>query len=130
MSSWSLETTKLMFHKTSSSVNTDDFIENQQWELVTTDVTITTWTGDYAVVNFTLTLNRKPDFYIVNIVLPTMLLSGLTLLVFLMPAEAKEKTVLVATMLLSLAVFATVVADEVPKTSTTTPLLCRFLYFF
>lgn len=123
-----MESNKLRFVKTSDHVNKDDFLPSQQWNLMATGVRVLNWTGAYSTLNITLTLARKPDFYIVNIVLPTMLLSGLTLLVFLMPAEAKEKTVLVATMLLSLAVFATVVAEEVPKTSTTTPLLCKFHY--
>lgn len=123
--SWSMETYQLAFQKMSPEVNMQDYTVNQQWSVDNTNVYITTWTGQYAALNASLTLSRKPDFYIVNIVLPTMLLSGLTLLVFLMPAEAKEKTVLVATMLLSLAVFATVVANEVPKTSSSTPLLCK-----
>ncbi len=55
--------------------------------------------------------------------LPCLMLSLLDLLVFCLPPESGEKVSLGITVLLSFSVFLLVIADNVPQTSETAPLL-------
>ena len=72
---------------------------------------------------FTIYMRRKPLYYVMNIMLPCLMLSLLDLLVFCLPPESGEKVSLGITVLLSFSVFLLVIADNVPQTSETAPLL-------
>ena len=52
-----------------------------------------------------------------NIVLPCMMMSVLTLLVFCMPPESGEKIALGVTVLLAFSVFMLAIAEKMPETS-------------
>ncbi len=60
-----------------------------------------------------------------NIVFPCMLIVGLALAMFWMPADAGEKVSLGITVLLAFSVFQLVIADNTPKTSEYFPILGR-----
>ena len=45
--------------------------------------------GDTDVI-YTLIIRRKPLFYIINIIVPCVLISGLVLLAYFLPAQGKE----------------------------------------
>ena len=72
-------------------------------------------------------MRRKPLYYVMNIMLPCLMLSLLDLLVFCLPPESGEKVSLGITVLLSFSVFLLVIADNVPQTSETAPLLGKSL---
>src|SRR4029434_1023802 len=44
----------------------------------------------YPDVTFTVTMRRRTLYYGLNLILPCMLISGLALLVFLLPADSEE----------------------------------------
>ena len=58
-----------------------------------------------------------------NIVLPCMMMSVLTLLVFCMPPESGEKIALGVTVLLAFSVFMLAIAEKMPETSDSVPLI-------
>ncbi len=62
-------------------------------------------------------------FYVLNIILPCVMLSVLQLMVFRVPSPAGEKVSLSITLLLSFTVFLLMVSDNMPQTSTSVPLL-------
>ena len=62
-------------------------------------------------------------FYILNIILPCIMLSILQLCVFLAPPPSGEKISLSITMLLSFTVFLLMVSESMPQTSQHAPLL-------
>ncbi len=66
-------------------------------------------------------------FYVLNIVLPCVMLSVLQLMVFRVPSAAGEKVSLSITLLLSFTVFLLMVSDNMPQTSTSVPLLGEYL---
>ncbi|XP_052816158.1 acetylcholine receptor subunit alpha-like [Mya arenaria] len=77
--------------------------------------------------SFRFYLQRKSTFYILTIIVP---IAGMTIassLVFLLPNESGERVSFSITIMLALAVFQTVVADEMPKTSEPTAVICIFL---
>uniref|UniRef100_A0A3Q3W8C2 Uncharacterized protein n=1 Tax=Mola mola TaxID=94237 RepID=A0A3Q3W8C2_MOLML len=80
----------------------------------------------YPDVTFVVTLRRRTLFYALNLLIPCMLLSSMTLLVFLLPANSGEKISLGITVLLSLTVFMLMVAEIMPATSDSVPLIGQY----
>ena len=77
----------------------------------------------FPTVRFVLHLQRKPRYYLINVVAPCVLMSLLAMLVFYLPPDSGEKVSLGITVLLSFSVFLLLVADNVPKTSEDVPLI-------
>ncbi|KAM4600366.1 neuronal acetylcholine receptor subunit alpha-7-like, partial [Polymixia lowei] len=80
----------------------------------------------YPDVTFVVTLRRRTLYYALNLLIPCVLLSSMTLLVFLLPASSGEKISLGITVLLSLTVFMLMVAEIMPATSDSVPLIGQY----
>ncbi|PRD31273.1 UNVERIFIED_CONTAM: nAChRbeta2 [Trichonephila clavipes] len=83
----------------------------------------------YPDITFNMTLRRKPLFYTVNLIIPCVGISGLSVVVFYLPSESGEKVSLSISILLSLTFFFLVLAEIVPSTSLAMPLLGKYLLF-
>ncbi|XP_074545016.1 acetylcholine receptor subunit gamma [Halichoeres trimaculatus] len=85
---------------------------------------------EFQEVVFFLVIQRKPLFYIINIIAPCVLFSSLCLLVFFLPAKAggQKCTMSIAT-LLGQTVFVFLIAKKVPETSQAVPLIGKYLMF-
>ena len=96
-------------------------------------------------ITFILTMRRKTLFYTVNLIIPCVGISFLTVLVFYLPADSGEKVnkqtkhsiklinntqvTLCISILLSLTVFFLLLAEIIPPTSLAVPLLGKYLLF-
>ncbi|KAI4883874.1 hypothetical protein NFI96_025741 [Prochilodus magdalenae] len=97
----------------------------------------------YPDVTFTVVMRRRTLYYGLNLLIPCVLISTLALLVFLLPADSGEKISLgeqhekdkeievgIArggiTVLLSLTVFMLLVAEIMPATSDSVPLIAQY----
>merc|ERR1712062_264119 len=80
-------------------------------------------------ITFILTMRRKTLFYTVNLIIPCVGISFLTVLVFYLPSDSGEKVTLCISILLSLAVFFLLLAEIIPPTSLAVPLLGKYLLF-
>merc|ERR1711944_395380 len=76
-----------------------------------------------------MTLRRKTLFYTVNLIIPCVGISFLTVLVFYLPSDSGEKVTLCISILLSLTVFFLLLAEIIPPTSLAVPLLGKYLLF-
>ncbi len=74
-------------------------------------------------VHFVLHLRRKPLFYVVNFILPSVLLALLVLLVFHLPPESGEKISMAVTLLLSYSVLILMISESVPHSSQGVPII-------
>ncbi|OWF41383.1 Neuronal acetylcholine receptor subunit alpha-10 [Mizuhopecten yessoensis] len=83
----------------------------------------------YPDVTYYLKIERKPSFYIVNIIIPTFLITGMAILGFFLAVESGEKVSLQITVMLALAVFQLLVADSLPPSSDATPLISIYFNF-
>ena len=68
---------------------------------------------------------RNPWYYVTNMVIPAVLISLLTPLVFILPTEASEKISLIITVSLSYLVLMVMVADITPRNGVHIPLICE-----
>ncbi|KAK3513821.1 hypothetical protein QTP70_028863 [Hemibagrus guttatus] len=85
---------------------------------------------DYQEVIFFLIIQRKPLFYIINIIVPCVLFSSLGLLVYFLPAKAGgQKCTMSITILLAQTVFLFLIAKKIPETSQAVPLIGKYLMF-
>ncbi|KAG7221755.1 hypothetical protein INR49_029138 [Caranx melampygus] len=108
-----------------------EYVANGEWDLV--EVTgkkneriYACCEEPYPDITFTLVLRRRTLYYGLNLLIPCVLISTLALLVFLLPADAGEKISLGITVLLSLTVFMLLVAEIMPATSDSVPLIAQY----
>ncbi|XP_034016775.1 cholinergic receptor, nicotinic, alpha 11 isoform X1 [Thalassophryne amazonica] len=80
----------------------------------------------YPDVTFVVTIRRRTLYYALNLLIPCVLLSSMTLLIFVLPADSGEKISLGITVLLSLTVFMLLVAEIMPATSDSVPLIGQY----
>uniref|UniRef100_H3CK60 Si:ch73-380n15.2 n=1 Tax=Tetraodon nigroviridis TaxID=99883 RepID=H3CK60_TETNG len=112
-------------------VDTSTYIPNGEWDLVgvpakRNELYYECCKEPYPDVTFTVTMRRRTLYYGLNLLIPCVLISGLALLVFLLPADSGEKISLGITVLLSLTVFMLLVAEIMPATSDSVPLIAQY----
>lgn len=83
----------------------------------------------YPDIYFNITMRRKTLFYTVNLIIPCVGISFLSVLVFYLPSDSNEKVSLCISVLLSLTVFFLLLAEIIPPTSLAVPLLGKYLLF-
>lgn len=83
----------------------------------------------YPDITFNITLRRKTLFYTVNLIVPCVGISFLTVLTFYLPSDSGEKIALCVSILLSLTVFFLLLAELIPPTSLVVPLIGKYLLF-
>ncbi|XP_068089674.1 neuronal acetylcholine receptor subunit alpha-7-like isoform X1 [Hyperolius riggenbachi] len=108
-----------------------NYISNGEWDLVDVpgkrnELYYDCCKEPYPDVTYTVTMRRRTLYYGLNLLIPCVLISGLALLVFLLPADSGEKISLGITVLLSLTVFMLLVAEIMPATSDSVPLIAQY----
>ncbi|XP_077989122.1 neuronal acetylcholine receptor subunit alpha-2-like [Glandiceps talaboti] len=117
-----------------AQVDLEDYWESGEWDIVNTpgkrNVVMYSCCNTINVdITFTIHIKRKPLFYTVNLIIPCVLISFLTVLVFYLPSDCGEKITLCISVLLALTVFLLLVSDIIPPTSLVIPLIGRYLLF-
>ena len=112
------------------------FEENSEWHSVETELSDWNLTMNapgrkeiHSAVNVTITMKRVPTFYIVYLVIPSVVISFVSVMVFALPPESGERIGLSITSLLSYTVFLLMVSEvsEVEKTCLYWVRRCFFL---
>uniref|UniRef100_A0A670HL04 Cholinergic receptor nicotinic alpha 1 subunit n=1 Tax=Podarcis muralis TaxID=64176 RepID=A0A670HL04_PODMU len=83
----------------------------------------------YLDITYHFVLQRLPLYFIVNVIIPCLLFSFLTGLVFYLPTDSGEKMTLSISVLLSLTVFLLVIVELIPSTSSAVPLIGKYMLF-
>ncbi|XP_063431835.1 neuronal acetylcholine receptor subunit alpha-10-like [Mytilus trossulus] len=83
----------------------------------------------YPDVTFYVYLERKPGYYIINILIPSVMITVLAILGYFLPVDSGEKVSLVITVMLAMSVFQLLVADKLPPSAESTPWIMFFFNF-
>lgn len=83
----------------------------------------------YPDITFDIELRRRTLFYTLNLIMPCIAISCLTVLVFYLPSDSGEKITLSISILLALTVFFLLLSDMSPPTSLVIPLIGKYLLF-
>ncbi|KAG7523959.1 acetylcholine receptor subunit delta [Solea senegalensis] len=111
------------------------FTENGEWEIIHRPAKRNTYkhipmeSNKHQDITFYLVIKRKPLFYIVNIIIPCVLISFLASLVYYLPADSGEKMTLSISVLLAQSVFLLLISQRLPETSLSVPLIVKYLMF-
>jgi hypothetical protein len=111
---WGQSNTELVLDPTDDKVLTTYFSENGAWAFYHSGVE-TSYGGNS--IDFVLYLKRKPMYVFVNVILPIIFMAFLNTMIFLIPVESGERISYSITVVLAIAVFLTLVGDNLPKTS-------------
>ncbi|NP_996947.1 acetylcholine receptor subunit delta precursor [Danio rerio] len=116
-------------------IDPEGFTENGEWEIVHKPArrniykSIPKESNKHQDITFYLIIKRKPLFYIVNIIIPCVLISFLASLVYYLPADSGEKMTLSISVLLAQSVFLLLISQRLPETSMAVPLIVKYLMF-
>ncbi|XP_007462821.1 PREDICTED: acetylcholine receptor subunit delta isoform X2 [Lipotes vexillifer] len=116
-------------------IDPEGFTENGEWEIVhrpariNVDPSASLGSPSRQDVTFYLIIRRKPLFYVINILVPCVLISFMINLVFYLPADCGEKTSMAISVLLAQSVFLLLISKRLPATSMAVPLIGKFLLF-
>ncbi|XP_052224772.1 neuronal acetylcholine receptor subunit alpha-2-like [Dreissena polymorpha] len=121
LSTWMLDDAVLSLQHSSEEIVLEEYTESGEFVIESTttlkkDKLQLQYVNVKALV-YRLVLRRRSTYYIVNLVLPVMLLQVLGVLVFKIPASSGEKLSFSLTMMLSLTVLMTMVSAMIPTTS-------------
>ena len=119
---------QVRFRPTMPKMDLSNFIENGVWSLSKTEVEASTDnTGYVSFLRTTVYLERRALYYSMNFLAPILILVFLNSMVFLLPAESGERVGFAVTILLSIAVYMTIISDRLPQTSNPISLLSYVL---
>nr|XP_021528146.1 neuronal acetylcholine receptor subunit alpha-4 [Aotus nancymaae] len=132
--SWTYDKAKIDLVSMHSRVDQLDFWESGEWVIVDAVGTYNTRKYEccaevYPDITYAFVIRRLPLFYTVNLIIPCLLISCLTVLVFYLPSECGEKVTLCISVLLSLTVFLLLITEIIPSTSLVIPLIGEYLLF-
>jgi nicotinic acetylcholine receptor, invertebrate len=124
----------LDYFQNMSNVVLNDYVPSGTWDLIDVPAslvhyndTITNKTKLQMV--YKIKMRRKSLFYMVNIIIPTILLSTLSVCVFFLPTDDGEKITLSLGAMFALVVFFLLIAKIMPPTSNSVPLISKYLLF-
>ncbi|XP_077568991.1 neuronal acetylcholine receptor subunit alpha-3 [Stigmatopora nigra] len=132
--SWTYDKAKIDLVLIGSTINLKDFWESGEWMIIDApgykhDIKYNCCEEIYTDITYSLYIRRLPLFYTVNMIIPCLLISFLTVLVFYLPSDCGEKVTLCISVLLSLTVFLLVITETIPSTSLVIPLIGEYLLF-
>lgn len=129
VTSWGYTSIELSLYVDTEAVRLSYFKENGEWEYQGYSSSSSTGTREGSStpeLTYTLKFKRRPYFHVMNSLVPMVLLAFLSAMVFKLPPDSGEKMGFSLTVLLAYAVYLTIISDDMPSTSTSTSVLCKF----
>ncbi|XP_070206651.1 neuronal acetylcholine receptor subunit alpha-10-like [Littorina saxatilis] len=132
LGSWAYDGLQVDVTNRTVDIDLSNYVDNGEWELMGTKIIRNVkfypcCPEPFPDVMFYLHIRRRVLYYLLNVIIPCMLLSSLSLTGFLLPPDSGEKVTLGLTVLLAFSVFMLLVAENMPPTSEYIPLIGIYL---
>ena len=111
-------------------VDTSDYCKSSGWDLVETSCSYDYSFPFVQLILLHFVLQRVSTYFIINIVIPTICLSILSIMVFWVPPEAGEKMGLSVTVLMSYSVILVIMSDNIPQGNSIPIISNNHTYYF
>jgi hypothetical protein len=136
--SWIQTSDRMNIELGDSKIKTDDYVENSVWRLTGSSVAIIqsnkripTFLSDKNFtcdeIQFTLNIERRPLYFMMNGIFPCLLLNCLTLLLFFLPYNSQID--LSITSILTFSVYMLRISSEIPVQSEYLPIIGYYFIF-
>ncbi|EYC22866.1 hypothetical protein Y032_0016g2995 [Ancylostoma ceylanicum] len=116
-------------YSVNESIDLQVYLQNGEWDLMNTPGTrVVTDFGDasYHELYYYIHIRRRTLAYGINLIIPSLVISMMTVLGFTLPPDACEKITLETTVLLSVIFFLQMVSNMSPPQSKSVPILAAF----
>lgn len=123
---WGYPSSSIVVQAPNPKVGMFYFIEHDTWEIVHQRVnTVSDIFLTYVSVD--ITMKRHPGFAVINVVAPLIFFGLMNIFVFILPIESGERLSYCVTVLLAIAVFLTIVEQNLPPTSDPISILSYYV---
>ncbi|XP_053125847.1 5-hydroxytryptamine receptor 3B [Hemicordylus capensis] len=121
----------LAFLRSHENIQNDQplFLDNGEWELVSVlseQHILQTQTGGFAQIQFHIVICRRPLLYMTSLLIPSIFLVVVDLLSFYLPPNSGSRISCKTSVLVGYTVFKVNMADQLPGTAVSTPLISVF----
>ncbi|XP_033739824.1 acetylcholine receptor subunit beta-type lev-1-like [Pecten maximus] len=124
---WAYSSNEILLTAISPTLTLTIYSENPTWKLISTELKAVN-DPQFQRFEMTITFKRRYAFYIINLILPMIFMCFINMFVFWIPIESGERMGYSTTLLLTIAVFLSIVTDALPQTSSPSiALLCYLL---
>ena len=126
--SWAYDSKAIYLNdELNNSIDLGNYQEHEEWILVDyytkkNSIKYSCCENYYHDIEFHYTIRRKPNYYVLNIIVPTFATATLIILTLLVPWNSGERISFAVTVLLSIIVFLLIVSENLPNTDSK-PLL-------
>lgn len=132
--SWACNGLELDVTSKSNIADISAVVENAEWEIVESpiarhEIIYGCCPEPYPDITIYINLRRKPTHYIINIIIPSILITCVAVLGFILPVDAGEKIGLQLTVMLTISVFQMLVAEKLPPAADSQPRICKLNIF-
>ncbi len=132
--SWTQDEAKLDYDHLDKSnrIDTSYYLSMPEWSLVGTGVTksfryYACCPGPFVKMIFSLKLRRQPQFFVVQCILPVVTIASLSCFIFFLPPNNEERVSFGTLLMLGNTVTSAMIADTMPSSSDTVPMICLYL---
>lgn len=129
--SWTFEIKDLDIYSDDSPLYSSQYVKSAEWDLTGANKRrnverYACCAYPFSDVTIEFSFKRKPLYYIFNLILPCLIIMCMVLLGFFLPPESGERITLNITVLLAMAVFLQLAAENLPRNSENVPILGVF----
>lgn len=133
--SWTFDAYEINLINVVKGGDLSNYVPSSEWKLIVFDyqrqiVVFSCCPEPYVFMTYHIVIQRRPLFYVFNMVMPCILITLVALLGFYMPSDSGEKISMGITTLLSMTVFLMIVSERLPPVSDVVPLIGKWCYIF
>jgi hypothetical protein len=114
--SWTYDHTKLVlaFKENTPQIDMTSYLNSNEWKVTTLEAKNTITNDTFSLLTFSMIIQRKGGLYGYILILPCLLLSGATMVVFWIPPESPSKMILTISIFSGLFLLLLLLAESIP----------------